>query len=83
MTAKLSSKNQMVLPKELRESLGVSSGDELILVPRGNVVVLMKKPQSYTEALHGILKPAGTSKKKSSQTRSPSIRKLERERKSW
>lgn len=50
---KLSSKNQIVLPKEAREAMRVKGGDELLVVVKGNITVLMPKPESYTEALSG------------------------------
>ncbi len=52
--AKVSSKNQIVIPKEAREHLGLKSGDCVIVVPRGNGVYLLKQPKSYRKALRGI-----------------------------
>ena len=51
---KLSTKNQIVLPKEAREAMNVRGGDELLIVVKGDVTVIMPKPKSYTSALHGI-----------------------------
>jgi AbrB family looped-hinge helix DNA binding protein len=31
---KLSTKNQIVIPREIREALGVKAGDKLLAVPR-------------------------------------------------
>lgn len=50
---KLSSKNQIVLPKEAREAMRVKGGDELLVVVKGNLTLLMPKPKSYSEALSG------------------------------
>jgi len=52
--AKLSSKNQMTLPREARELLGVKAGDEILLVPRNGHILLMRKPESIAKALYGI-----------------------------
>jgi len=52
-TVRLSSKNQMVLPKEARERLGVGPGDELIVAPKGDGVVVISKPKDFVEALEG------------------------------
>jgi len=52
--ATLSAKNQIVVPKEAREALGVKAGDKLLVVARGNTVIVMKKPTSYAAALRGI-----------------------------
>jgi len=50
---KLSSKNQIVLPKEAREAMHVKGGDELLVVVKGKTTVLMPKPKSYAQALGG------------------------------
>ncbi|MCE5277486.1 MAG: AbrB/MazE/SpoVT family DNA-binding domain-containing protein [Planctomycetaceae bacterium] len=53
---KMSSKNQMVVPREAREALGVTAGDEIIVVPRGSTVILMRKPPNVLKALRGSAK---------------------------
>lgn len=50
---KLSTKNQIVLPKEAREAMGVKGGDELLVVVKGGITLLWPKPKSYTKALAG------------------------------
>jgi AbrB family looped-hinge helix DNA binding protein len=52
--ATLSSKNQVVIPREARKALGVKPGDKLMFVVLGNRVVIMQKPKSFAKALHGI-----------------------------
>jgi len=52
--SKLSSKNQIVLPKEARKAMKVKGGDELLVVVKGNITVLMPKPKKYADALLGI-----------------------------
>jgi AbrB family looped-hinge helix DNA binding protein len=37
--ATLSSKNQIVIPREAREALGVQPGDKLLVVVRGKTVI--------------------------------------------
>lgn len=39
-TVKITSKGQMTLPKEFRDTLGVTEGDQLILVRKGKQVIL-------------------------------------------
>lgn len=56
MKAKLSSKNQIVIPKEARERMGLKRGEQVILAPKGRCLVLMKTPQSYTKSRYGFLK---------------------------
>ena len=68
---KLSSKNQIVIPKEAREAMRVKGGDQLLVIVKGEITVVMPKPKSYVKALRGIGKgvyPSGY---------------LKRERKSW
>ncbi len=52
-TVKLSSKNQIVIPKEAREAMKLKGQDELLVVVKGNVTVIMPKPKSYRSALSG------------------------------
>jgi AbrB family looped-hinge helix DNA binding protein len=51
---KLSSKNQIVIGREVREALGIKAGDRLLVVPRGNTVILLRKPRKYSKAIAGI-----------------------------
>ena len=51
---KLSTKNQIVIPREIREALGVKAGDKLLAVPRGNIVILLRRPKKYSKAINGI-----------------------------
>ena len=52
-TVKLSSKNQIVLPKEAREAMRLKGHDELLVVVKGNVTVIMPKPKKYRDELAG------------------------------
>jgi AbrB family looped-hinge helix DNA binding protein len=51
---KLSTKNQIVIGREIREALGVKAGDRLLIVPRGNAVILLRKPKKYAKAIAGM-----------------------------
>jgi AbrB family looped-hinge helix DNA binding protein len=53
---KLSSKNQIVIPKEARQAMGVKGGDELLVVVKGNMTIVMPKPRRYAQALRGLTK---------------------------
>ena len=71
MEATLSSKNQIVIPREAREALGVKAGDKLLVVVQGDSVIVMQKPKSYRVAIRGLARgvyPDGY---------------LEKERQSW
>ena len=68
---KLSSKNQIVIPKEARQAMGVKGGDELLVVVKNNLTIVMPKPKRYARSLQGLAKvtyPTGY---------------LKRERRSW
>ena len=52
--AKLSSKNQIVIPRAVRDTLGVKSGDRLLIVVRGETVILLPRPKKYSSAISGI-----------------------------
>jgi AbrB family looped-hinge helix DNA binding protein len=64
---RLSSKNQIVIPKEARQAMGVKGGDELLIVVKDNLTLVMPKPKRYARALRGAY-PSGY---------------LKRERRSW
>ncbi|MCZ6623086.1 MAG: AbrB/MazE/SpoVT family DNA-binding domain-containing protein [Deltaproteobacteria bacterium] len=51
---KLSSKNQIVVPREIRNALRVRAGDRLIIVRRGDTVILLRKPKQYSKATAGM-----------------------------
>jgi len=71
MEAKISSKNQIVIPREAREALRLKAGDKIQIVVRGERVLLLQKPKSHAGAIRGLSKsvyPAGY---------------LEKERGSW
>ena len=55
-TAKLSSKHQIVIPREVRKQLGLAAGDELLVEVRGNTIVLVPRPKSYAKRLRGLHK---------------------------
>ncbi len=52
-TVRLSSKNQIVLPREAREAMKLKGRDELLVVVKGDVTIIMPKPRSYSSALSG------------------------------
>lgn len=52
--ATLSSKNQIVIPREAREVLGLKPGDKILVVVRGGNVLVLQKPKSYRAAIRGL-----------------------------
>ena len=51
---KVSTKNQIVISREVREALGVKAGDRLLVVQRGDTVILLRKPKRYAKAIAGM-----------------------------
>jgi len=51
--ATLSSKNQIVIPREAREALQVKPGDKLLVRVLGNKVIVLERPKSYHRATLG------------------------------
>jgi AbrB family looped-hinge helix DNA binding protein len=50
---KMSSKNQIVIPREAREALHLKPGDKLIVRTHGGKLLIMEKPKSYHRAILG------------------------------
>ena len=67
----VSAKNQIVIPREAREALGVTAGDKLLVVVRGENVIVLQKPKSHRLAIRGL----GAGQYRGGY--------LEKERKSW
>ena len=51
--ATLSSKNQIVIPREARESLDIKAGDKILISIVGGKVLVLEKPKSYHRAILG------------------------------
>ena len=56
ITTRVSKKSQIVIPKKIRDTVGISEGDELIVDVEGDRVILKVKPKSYTKRLRGLHK---------------------------
>jgi AbrB family looped-hinge helix DNA binding protein len=68
---KLNSKNQIVIPKEARQAMGVKDGDELLVVVKDDLIIVMSNPKQYVKTMQGLAKGAYPSGY------------LKRERRSW
>jgi AbrB family looped-hinge helix DNA binding protein len=51
---KISSKNQIVVPREARSALKLKPGDRLLAVVRGDTLILMAKPKKHSKAIRGM-----------------------------
>ena len=69
--ATVSSKNQIVIPREAREALQLRAGDKILVVVRGKRVLVLQKPKSHSAAVRGLARGAFPS------------RHVEKERQSW
>ena len=55
VSVKMSSKNQIVVPKAAREALGLAPGDRLVVTIRGDGVIEMEKqPEDLAGELEGV-----------------------------
>jgi len=52
--ATLSTKNQIVIPREAREALGLKPGDKILVVVRGEKILALQKPKSHRVAIRGL-----------------------------
>jgi len=55
-TAKVSSKYQIVIPKRVRQELGLQPGDRLLIRLEDGKVVMRLRPRSYAQHLRGLHK---------------------------
>lgn len=51
---RLSSKNQIVIPKEAREAMRLKGRDELLVVVKEGLTIIMPKPRNYRKALSSL-----------------------------
>ena len=69
--ATLSAKNQIVIPRQAREALRLKRGDKILVVVRGERVIVLQKPKSHHAAIRGLARGVY------------SKRHLHKERQSW
>jgi AbrB family looped-hinge helix DNA binding protein len=55
ISVKLSKKGQLIIPKEMREAIGVKEGEKLLVTLKGTRIVLTK-PREYGRRTRGLLK---------------------------
>lgn len=54
MTLTMNGRNQITIPREVREKLNIKQGDRLLVDVQDGVIVLIPQPKRYTEFLHGL-----------------------------
>lgn len=75
-SVRLSKKGQFVIPKAMRDVLGIGQGDEILVTLEGERVILTR-PQAYARATRGALRGAWGKSRRSME------RYLDKERRSW
>jgi AbrB family looped-hinge helix DNA binding protein len=50
----LSTRNQIVIPRQTREALRLKTGDKLLMVVRGDRVIVLQKPKAHHKAIRGL-----------------------------
>lgn len=53
-TVTLSSKFQIVIPREARDAMGLSAGDELLVLSKPDRVVIVPKPKKFAKHMAGL-----------------------------
>lgn len=54
LSAKVSTKNQISLPSELRRTLGIAPGDRVAITLEGDHAILRRRPAKASERLWGL-----------------------------
>ncbi len=54
LSVKVNAKNQVTIPKSIREKLKIKVGDHIIVSFQENTMILSPKPASYTSYLQGL-----------------------------
>ncbi|MBT8421327.1 MAG: AbrB/MazE/SpoVT family DNA-binding domain-containing protein [Gammaproteobacteria bacterium] len=52
----LSSKNQVVIPKEARDALDLKPGKRLLVHVEGDMLIMHPEPKNYVKAMRGLHK---------------------------
>ena len=56
VTARISSKYQVVIPRAVREALKLTPEDQLLFLVDGETVTLLSRPANFTKAMRGLHK---------------------------
>lgn len=54
VTVKVSSRNQIVVPRIARELLGIKAGDRLLVDVQDGMLILVPQPEDYAARLAGL-----------------------------
>jgi AbrB family looped-hinge helix DNA binding protein len=56
ISARISSKYQVVIPRSVREALKLTPKDQLLFLMDGETVILLGRPANFTTAMRGLHK---------------------------
>lgn len=54
VAVKLGNRSQLIIPKKIRERLGLGPGKEVLLKTVGNSIVVKPRPENYTQYMCGL-----------------------------
>lgn len=54
VAVRLGNRSQLIIPKRIRDKLGIGPGKEVILQLVHNTIVLRVKPENYTQHMCGL-----------------------------
>lgn len=54
VSIKINSRYRISIPKQVRKSLKIKSGDRLLVDVQDGMIVLLPEPQDYTRSLKGL-----------------------------
>ena len=68
-TAKMTSKGQIVIPEDIRDSMGLQAGDRFVVVAEKDVVMLKAISRPNMEAYSGLIKKTRKAAKEAGLTK--------------
>ena len=80
-TTKLSSKGQIVIPEDVRTSLGLKTGDQFIVIGKGDTVILKTITAPSFDQFEELLNEAQKQAKKAGMVKNDVQNAIERARK--
>lgn len=80
-TTRLSSKGQVVIPEEVRKSLGLKEGVQFVVIGRGDAVILKTISEPSVEQFEELLNEAQKQAKKAGMKKSDIQKAIEKARK--
>lgn len=80
-TTRMTSRGQIVIPEEIRKSMGLKTGDQFVVIERGDTVILKAVTEPSFENFEMLLKNTQKEAKKARMKRSDVKKAIEKVRK--